>query len=165
MYHFDGCLWQSGVSSVSLTFLCVWSSPGSSGVKRDHTSCLSVCLSHQEVLSSLQMSLGALEFRIVFKSLFYWLKSTVLSKTVKIDLFGLKTPFLTLRFLRVFQISQLKLRNSSFKQNGLFLHQTTLRNSILIKVKYRLSILEILDFTLFRYPKKTGTRTSARLSF
>ena len=42
-------------------------------------------------------------------------------------------------------MSQLKLRNLSFKQNGLFLHQISLRNSILIKSKYCLSILEILD--------------------
>ena len=59
-------------------------------------------------------------------------------------------PFLTKKYvsLRIFQISQLKLRNSSFKQNGLFLHQISLRNSILIKLKYCLSILEILDFAL-----------------
>ena len=64
-------------------------------------------------------------------------------------------PFLTkkLRFLRIFQISQLKLRNLSFKQNGLFLHKISLRNSILIKLKYCLSILDILDFVLLRYPK------------
>ena len=53
-----------------------------------------------------------------------------------------------LRFLRIFQFTQLKLRNSSFTQNGLFLHQNSLRNSILIKLKYCLSILEILDFAL-----------------
>ena len=65
-------------------------------------------------------------------------------------------PFLTKNnvFLRNFQISKLKLRKSSFKQNGLFLHQNSLRNSILIKLKYCLSILEILDFALLRYPKK-----------
>ena len=68
-----------------------------------------------------------------------------------------------LRFLRNFQNFQLKLRNSSFKQNGLFLHQNSLRNFILIKLKYCLLILEILDFALLRYHKKTGTRTSARL--
>ena len=76
-------------------------------------------------------------------------------------------PFLTKKyfFFRIFQISQLKLRNSSFKQNGMFLHQNSLRNSLLIKLKYRLSILEILDFALLRYPKKSGSRTSARLTF
>ena len=76
-------------------------------------------------------------------------------------------PFLTkkLRFFRIFQISQLKLRNSSFKQNRLFLHQINLRNSILIKLKNCLSILEILDFALMRYPKRAGTRTSARVFF
>ena len=60
-------------------------------------------------------------------------------------------PFLTkkIRFLRIFQISQLKLGNSSFKQNGL-----CLQNSILIKLKYCLSILEILEFALLRYPKR-----------
>ena len=52
-----------------------------------------------------------------------------------------------------------------FQKNGLFLHQNSLRNSILIKLKYCLSILEILDFALLRYPKKAGTRTSAGLSF
>ena len=67
-----------------------------------------------------------------------------------------------LHFLRIFQIFELKLRNSSFKQNGLFLHQNSLRNSTLIKLKNCLSILEILDFALLRYPKKAGTRTSAR---
>ena len=50
--------------------------------------------------------------------------------------------------MRIFQISQLKLRNSSFKQNWLFLHQNSLRNSILIRFKNCLSILEILDFAL-----------------
>ena len=59
-------------------------------------------------------------------------------------------------FLRIFLISKLNLRNSSFKQNGLFLHQNSLRNSILIKLMYCLSILEILDFALLRYPKKAG---------
>ena len=54
-------------------------------------------------------------------------------------------------FLRMFQISQLKLRNSSFKQNWLFLHQISLRNSIPIKLKYCLSILEILDFFILHY--------------
>ena len=68
-------------------------------------------------------------------------------------------------FLRNFQISKLKLRNSSFKQNGLFLHQNNLRNSILIKLKYCLSIFEILDFALLRYHKKAGKRTSARLLY
>ena len=53
-----------------------------------------------------------------------------------------------LRFLRIFQISQFKLRNSSFKQNGLFLHQNSLRNSRLINLKYCLSLLEILNFSL-----------------
>ena len=48
---------------------------------------------------------------------------------------------------------------------GLFLHQNSLRNSILIKLKYGLSILEILDFALLRYPKKAASRTSARLTF
>ena len=70
-----------------------------------------------------------------------------------------------LRFLRIFQFTQLKLKNSSFKQKGLVLHQNSLRNSKLIKLKYCLSILEILDFALLRYPKKAGTRTSAILSF
>ena len=68
-------------------------------------------------------------------------------------------PFLTKTygvFLRIFQVSQLKLRNSSFKQNGLFLHQISLRNSILIKLKYCLSNLEILDFALLQYPKRAG---------
>ena len=51
-------------------------------------------------------------------------------------------------FLRIFQVSQSKLRNSSFKQNGLFLHDNNLRNSIMIKSKYCLSILEILDLAL-----------------
>ena len=94
------------------------------------------------------------------------LKNTVLSKKVKID-FLEKNAILTKNyvFFRIFQISQLKLRNSSFKQNGLFLHQNSLRNSILIKLKYCLSILEILDFALLRYHKKAGTRTSVRLSF
>ena len=63
-------------------------------------------------------------------------------------------------FLRIFQISELKLRNSSFKQNGLYLHQNSLRNSILIKLKYCLSILEILDFALLRYPKKADLYTN-----
>ena len=94
------------------------------------------------------------------------LKNTVLSKKVKIDFWEENAFFdQKLRFLRIFQFTQLKLRNSSFKQNGLFLHQNSLRNPILIKLKYCLSILEILDFTLLRYPKKAGTRTSAILSF
>ena len=76
-------------------------------------------------------------------------------------------PFLNKKYvlLRIIQISELKLRNTSFKQNGLFLHQNSLRNSKLIKLKYCLSILEILDFALLPYPKKAGTRTSARPTF
>ena len=93
-------------------------------------------------------------------------ENAVLSKKVKTDFLEKNAIFdQKLRFLRVFQSSQLKLRNSSFKQNGLFLHQIRLRNSILIKLKYCLSILEILDFALLRYPKRAGTRTSARVFF
>ena len=113
-----------------------------------------------------QIFSGAFEFSFVFKSLPYMLKNTVLSKKVKIDFLGENAIFdQKLRFLRNFQISKLKLRISSFKQNWLFLHQNSLRNSILIKLKYCLSISEILDFALLRYPKKAGKRTSARLSF
>ena len=103
-----------------------------------------------------QIFSGALEFSFVFKSLPYMLKNTVLSKKVTELIFWEKNAIFDqkLRFLRNFQISKLKLRNSSFKQNGLFLHQNSLRNSILIKLKYCLSILEILDFALLRYPKK-----------
>ena len=99
---------------------------------------------------------GALEFSFVFKSLPYMLKNTVLSKKVKNIFFLRKMPFLTKNYVfeRNFQISNMKLRNSSFKQNGLFFHQNSLRNSILIKLKYCLSILEILDFALLGYPKK-----------
>ena len=94
------------------------------------------------------------------------MKNTVLSKKVKIDFLENNAIFdQKLRFLRNFQIPKLKLRNSSFKQNGLFLHQNSLRNSILIKLKYCLSILETLDFALLQYPKKADKRTSARLSF
>ena len=60
---------------------------------------------------------------------------------------------------------QLKLKNSFFKQNGLFLHHNGLQNSILIKLKYCLSILEILDFALLRYPKKAGTHTLQDFNF
>ena len=98
---------------------------------------------------------GALEFSFVFKSLPYILKNTVLTKKMKIDFWENNAIFdLKLRFLRIFQIYKLKLRNSSFKQNGLFWHQNSLRNSTLIKLKYCLPILEILDFSLLRYPKK-----------
>ena len=34
-----------------------------------------------------------------------------------------------IRFSGIFEVSQLKLRNSSFQQNGLFRHQNSLRNS------------------------------------
>ena len=92
------------------------------------------------------------------------LKNTVLSKKVKIEFLGENAIFdQKLWFLIIFQIFQLMLRNSSFKQNGLFLHQNGLRNSIMIKLKCCLSIWEILDFALLRYPKKACTRTSARL--
>ena len=95
-------------------------------------------------------------FRIqfCFQILTLEVENTALSKKVKIDVIGGKCHFLPkMTFLRIFQISQLKLRNSSFKQNGLFLHKISLRNSILIKLKYCLSILEILDFALLRYTK------------
>ena len=67
---------------------------------------------------------GVVEFSFVSKFLLYRLKHTVLSKKVKIEFFLEKNAIFDqkLRFLIIFQISQLKLRNSSFKQNGLFLH-------------------------------------------
>ena len=52
-----------------------------------------------------------------------------------------------------------------FQTKRVVLHQNSLRNSILIKLKYCLLILESLDFTLLRYPKRAGTRTSARVLF
>ena len=98
---------------------------------------------------------GASDFSFGFKSLPYMLKNTVLSQRMKIDFWENNAMFdQKLRYLRIFQIYKLKLRNSSFKQNGLFWHQNSLRNSTLIKLKYCLPILEILDFALLRYPKK-----------
>ena len=105
-----------------------------------------------QYLEFLKVSKFFRDFRIqfCFPILTLEVENTVLSKRVKI---GEKCLFdKKLRFLRIFQISHLKLRNSSFKQNGLFWHQTSLRNSVLIKLKYCLSILEILDFALLSYP-------------
>ena len=99
---------------------------------------------------SQQIFSGALEFSFVFKFLLKRLKNTVLSEKVKNDFFGRKMPFFDqkLRFMRIFQFTQLNPRNSSFKQNGLFLQQKSFRNPILIKLKYCLSIMEIFDFAL-----------------
>ena len=71
-----------------------------------------------------------------------------------------------LNFLRFFSNFPVEAEKHIFQTKyGLFLHHNSLQNSILIKLKYGLSILEILDFALLRYPKKAGSRTSARLTF
>ena len=64
-------------------------------------------------------------------------------------------PFLTkITFFENFSNFQVEAEKLIFQTNWVVLHQNSLLNSILIKLKYCLSILEILDFALLRYPKK-----------
>ena len=73
------------------------------------------------------------------KNDFVWENNAILTKNYVFEKFS------------NFQVEAEKL---IFQTKWVVLHQNSLRNSILIKLKYCLSILEILDFALLRYPKK-----------
>ena len=78
------------------------------------------------------------------------LKNTILSKKVKIDFLGEKCHFFTKMYVFLnFSNFQVEAEKLIFQTKWVvFLHQNSLRNSILIKLKYCLSILEILDFAI-----------------